>query len=125
MTKQILVVDDEEILRELICTCLEDLGGWNVILAASGAEGLLKAESAPLDAILLDVSMPEISGFQCCEVLKTNVTTQAIPIVLLTAKALAEDRDRFAKLDIAGIITKPFDPLLVCDQIVELLNWNE
>lgn len=125
MSKQILVIDDEEALRELACTCLEDIGGWNVISAASGAEGLIEAEATPLDAILLDVSMPDLNGFQCYETLRANAKTQTIPIILLTAKALAEDRLCFVKLDIAGVITKPFDPLLICNQIAELLNWNK
>jgi CheY-like chemotaxis protein len=123
MTKSILVVDDEESLRDLACTCLEDLGGWNTISAASGQEALNKAETNALDAILLDVSMPEMDGFQCYEQLKANPTTQAIPIVLLTAKVLPDDRTRFAQMKIAGVITKPFDPIAICHQLSQLLNW--
>lgn len=124
MTKHILVVDDEDSLRDLACTCLEDLGGWNAIAAASGQEALLKAETIPLDAILLDVSMPEIDGFQCYEKLKANPTAQTIPVILLTAKVLPDDRTRFAQMEIAGVITKPFDPTLICDQVAELLGWD-
>ncbi|NJO43410.1 MAG: response regulator [Cyanobacteria bacterium CRU_2_1] len=124
MTKCILVVDDEESLRELACICLEDLGGWEVIMAESGSEGLLKAETHPPDAILLDVSMPEMDGFQCYEKLKANPVTQTIPVILLTAKVLPDDRTRFAQMAIAGVITKPFDPTLICDQVAELLGWN-
>jgi CheY-like chemotaxis protein len=124
MTKRILVVDDEDSLRDLACTCVEDLGGWNAIEAASGREALLKAETMPLDAILLDVSMPEMDGFQCYEKLKESPTTQTVPIILLTAKILPDDRTRFAQMDIAGVITKPFDPVLICNQIAELLGWN-
>lgn len=118
-----VVIDDEEALRELASTCLEDIGGWSAILAASG-EGLLKAKISCPSAILLDVSMPGLDGFQCYEQLKANPLTQAIPIILLTAKTLAGDRDRFVQLDIAGVITKPFNPLLICDQIAQLLNWQ-
>lgn len=124
MTKRILVVDDEASLRDLACICLEDLGGWQVISAASGQEALLKAESQPLDAILLDVSMPEMDGFQCYEKLKANPASQTIPVILLTAKVLPNDRNRFAQMAIAGVITKPFDPTLICDQIAEILAWN-
>jgi CheY-like chemotaxis protein len=124
MTKHILVVDDEASLRDLACTCLEDLGGWEVISAASGQEALLQAETHPLDAILLDVSMPEMDGLQCYEKLKHNPTTRPIPVVLLTAKVLPDDRVRFAQMKIAGVITKPFDPILICDQMAALLNWD-
>lgn len=124
MTKRILVVDDEEALRELTCTCLEDLAGWDVIWAESGSEALRKAETNDLDAILLDVSMPDMDGFRCHEKLKENPATQPIPVILLTAKVLPDDRNRFAQMDLAGVITKPFDPLLICEQIAEMLEWS-
>ncbi len=124
MTKRILVVDDEDSLRDLACTCLQDLGGWDVIPAESGHEALLKAETHALDAILLDISMPEMDGFQCYETLKANSKTQGIPIILLTAKVLPDDRTRFNQMDIAGVIIKPFNPILICDQISQLLGWD-
>jgi CheY-like chemotaxis protein len=124
MTYCILVVDDEDSLRDLACTCLEDLGGWNTIAAASGQEALLKAEASAIDAILLDISMPEMDGFQCYEKLKENPVTQSIPIVLLTAKVLPDECVRFAEMHVAGTISKPFDPTLICDQIAEMLHWS-
>jgi CheY-like chemotaxis protein len=124
MTKQILIVDDEASLRDLACTCLEDLGGWTVIEAESGMEALVKAEANALDAILLDVSMPDMDGFHCYEKLKENPRTQAIPVILLTAKVLPDDRARFAQMNLAGVITKPFDPMSICDQVTELLGWD-
>jgi CheY-like chemotaxis protein len=123
MTKCILVVDDEDALRELATMCLEDLGGWQVVAAASGAAGLQQAATQPVDAILLDVSMPDMDGFECYEKLKANPVTQAIPIILLTAKVLPSDRTRFAQMAIAGVVTKPFDPTQICQQIAHFLNW--
>jgi CheY-like chemotaxis protein len=125
MKKRILVIDDEDSLRELACTCLEDLGGWTAIEAASGREGLLQAQASPPDAILLDVSMPEMDGFEFYTHLKANSITQALPVIFLTAKVLPDDRAKFAGMNIAGFITKPFDPTLLCDQIAELLNWAD
>jgi CheY-like chemotaxis protein len=125
MTKRILVVDDEEALRELTAACLEDLGGWEVITAESGHDGLQKALANTLDAILLDVSMPDVDGFAVYERLKAEQSLQNLPIVLLTAKVLPTDRARFAQMDIAGIVTKPFDPTLLCAQLATLLGWEE
>jgi CheY-like chemotaxis protein len=125
MTKRILVIDDEEALRELACSCLEDLGGWDVVMAESGQDGLGKAAENTLDAILLDVSMPEMDGFQCYERLKANPETQTIPIILLTAKVLPDDRNRFEQMEIAGVIAKPFDPVSICDRVSELLGWDD
>ena len=124
MTKRILVIDDEEAIRELACACLEDLAGWEAVAAAGGHEGLLVAQSTALDAILLDVSMPNMDGVTCYQQLKEYPTTQAIPVILLTAKVLPDDQARFAEMAIAGVITKPFKPTLICAQIAELLNWD-
>lgn len=121
MTKCILVIDDEDSLRELASACLEDLGGWTAIEAASGREGLIQAQAQLPDAILLDVSMPEMDGFEFYKHLKANPITQALPVILLTAKVLPNDRARFAEMDIAGCITKPFDPTQLCNQIAKLL----
>jgi CheY-like chemotaxis protein len=125
MTKCILVIDDEDSLRELACTCIEDLGGWTAIEAASGQEGLHQAQAYAPDAILLDVSMPQMDGFEFHTHLKANPITQALPVIFLTAKVLPDDRAKFAEMDIAGFITKPFDPTLLCDQIADLLNWAD
>jgi CheY-like chemotaxis protein len=124
MTRNILIVDDEESLRDLACTCLEDLGGWNATSAESGHAALAHAAASHWDAILLDVSMPDLDGFHCYEELKQNPVTQAIPIILLTAKVLPDDRTRFEQMDIAGVITKPFDPILICAQVAEMLGWD-
>ncbi|BAU13528.1 response regulator receiver domain protein [Leptolyngbya sp. NIES-3755] len=120
MAKRILVIDDEDSIRELACACLEDLGDWETVAAASGQEGISLAQTEAIDAILLDVSMPDMDGFECYELLKPL----AIPIIVLTAKVLPEDRSRFAQLAIVGVITKPFQPALLCTQIAQLLNWE-
>jgi CheY-like chemotaxis protein len=123
-THHILVIDDEEEIREVVRACLEDLGGWEVVTAASGNEGLIKAQTERLDAILLDVSMPGMDGFRCFELLQENSKTQTVPVILLTAKVLPEDQARFEQMDIAGVITKPFNPVIICDQMAKILNWN-
>ncbi|MBC7972592.1 MAG: response regulator [Verrucomicrobia bacterium] len=120
MPQRLLVVDDEESLRDLIAVCLEALGGWDVSTAESGQEGLSKAAFTPLDAILLDVSMPTMDGFAVYETLKAAVALQHISIVLLTAKVLPGDRVRFAQMAIAGVITKPFEPTLLCTQLATM-----
>ncbi len=124
MIKRILVIDDEDSIRELACACLEDLGGWETVMASSGQFGLLQAQSTRIDAILLDVSMPDMDGFECYHQLKNHAATRSIPIILLTAKVLPEDRVRFAELAIAGVITKPFNPTLICAQVAKFLNWD-
>ncbi len=123
MTKRILVIDDEMDIRDVVCLSLEAFGGWQTSSAASGREGLLQAADSSWDAILLDISMPDMDGFAVYEQLQANSRTQSIPVVLLTAKVLPSDRDRFADLGVAGVIAKPFDPVTVWRQVAQSLGW--
>jgi len=120
----ILIVDDEEDIRDVVRVSLEEFAGWSTITAESGVEGLQIAQTETLDAILLDISMPDMNGLQLCEALQANPETQKIPVIVLTAKVLPSDRRRFIDLDIAGIITKPFDPMTIWRQVAEILEWN-
>jgi two-component system, OmpR family, alkaline phosphatase synthesis response regulator PhoP len=122
--KRILVIDDEEVIQEVIQGCLEDIGEWKVITASSGQEGLLVAESKLPDGILLDVSMPEMDGIKTLQKLQQNPVTQGIPVVLLTAKVQAADQARFSQLAIAGVILKPFDPLILVDLVAAAFHWD-
>ncbi|UBF30012.1 response regulator (plasmid) [Kovacikia minuta CCNUW1] len=130
MTRRILIVDDEEDIRDVVRVSLEEFAGWLTIVAMSGIEGLqiakseAKASEAAIDAILLDISMPDMDGFQMCEELKADPDTQKIPVIVLTAKVLPSDRQRFAELDVAGVITKPFNPITIWRQVAEILGWN-
>ncbi|RZM79414.1 response regulator [Leptolyngbya iicbica] len=123
MTKRILIVDDEADICQVVQASLEEFGGWQTFLAHSGAEGLTVAQAKRPDAILLDVSMPVMDGFQMFEHLRENPDLQDIPVILLTSKVLARDRKRFADLSIAGVITKPFNPLTIWQQVASLLSW--
>ncbi|MFB2969633.1 response regulator [Aerosakkonema sp. BLCC-F183] len=124
MAKKVLIVDDEERLRELVQACLEDLGGWTALTAGSAQEGLQIAQTEAIDAILLDVSMPGMDGFALYEQLQANPATRSIPVILLTAKVLASDRARFAQMGIAGVISKPFDPITITEEVAEILGWK-
>jgi CheY-like chemotaxis protein len=124
MTKRVLAIDDEELVREVIQGCLEDIGGWEVLLAGSGSEGLAIAQSESLDAILLDVSMPGMDGIETFQKLQENFSTKEIPVILLTAKVQPTDKARFSQLGISGAIAKPFDPIALTDQVAEVLGWS-
>ncbi|OKH37923.1 two-component system response regulator [[Phormidium ambiguum] IAM M-71] len=125
MTKWILVVDDDDEIREVVQASLEEFGGWQTITAASGHEALQIAKTDVLDAILLDISMPGMDGFEVCSALQAEPRTQNIPVIVLTAKALLSDRQQFLDLDIAGVIIKPFDPINIWRQVAQILGWSE
>lgn len=120
--KKALVIDDEADLRKLIQTCLELTGGWQVVTASSGKEGLAKAQTQQIDVILLDVMMPEMDGHATLQKLRAHSATQHIPVILLTAKERSMQQSQFAELGVRGTIGKPFNPLKLADQITAALN---
>lgn len=123
--KRILVIDDEDGIREIIQICLEAAAGWEVLTAASGSEGLVTAQVARPDAILLDVMMPDMDGPTTFRNLQANVATQHIPTILLTAKAKISEQKQFIDLGVTGVITKPFKAQDLVNQIRKILNWSE
>ncbi|MFB2921401.1 MULTISPECIES: response regulator [Aerosakkonema] len=123
--KRILIIDDEDDIREIAQVSLETMGGWEVLTAASGDEGLAIASEQVLDAILLDVMMPDMDGPTIFQKLQANQATQHIPVVLLTAKVQAAEQRRFAQLGVKAVLTKPFDPMMLATQLAKALNWSQ
>lgn len=123
-TRRILIIDDEERIREVVQICLIKLAHWEAIAVGSGLEGLHQAETKQPDAILLDMSMPDMDGITTLEQLQNNPATQAIPVILLTAKVQPLEQSQYAQLGIAGLIAKPFDPVQIGQQIAHILGWN-
>ncbi|AFZ34849.1 response regulator receiver protein [Stanieria cyanosphaera PCC 7437] len=121
--KRILVVDDDDGIREVIQICLEAIAGWEVIPVSSGAEGLKQAEQQQPDAILLDVMMPCMDGITTFKQLQINQKIQHIPTILLTAKAKISEQKQLQNLGVAGVIVKPFEPQNLINQIKNILNW--
>jgi CheY-like chemotaxis protein len=122
-TKRILVVDNEPYIQEVAKVCLETVASWDVLLASSGAECLRVAAAEQPDAILLDVMMPDMDGMTTLQKLQENPATQAIPVILLTAKIQASDRRRYAQMGTLAAIAKPFDPLKLAEQVATALGW--
>lgn len=124
MTRRVLIVDDEPHIREVALLSLQAIGGWDVIEASSGVEAIAKAKKERPDAILLDVMMPEMDGPTTVEKLRADAATSSIPVVLLTAKVQASDREHFDGLEVSGVIAKPFDPMSLADEVARVLGWE-
>jgi CheY-like chemotaxis protein len=122
--RRILLVDDDPGIREVARTVLEMVGGYEVETAASGLEGLEKARTSPPDAIVLDVMMPGLDGPGTFTLLQEQPETRDVPVILLTAKTQPADRSRFAALGVTGMLSKPFDPMALSDQIADILGWQ-
>jgi CheY-like chemotaxis protein len=124
VAKRILVIDDEDDIREVAQIGLEMIANWQVITARSGEEGILKAKAEQPDAILLDVMMPGMDGPTTFRKLRDDTMARHIPVLLLTAKVQAADRRQFADLGVTGVIAKPFDPLTLAEEMTRLLGWS-
>jgi len=124
MAHRILIIDDEEDIREVAALSLETVAGWEVMMASSGAQGLARAIDYQPEAILLDVMMPGMDGPTPFLELRKNPATAHIPVLLLTAKVQSSDQRRFADLGVNAVLFKPFDPLTLSTQIAGVLGWN-
>ena len=124
MAHKILIIDDEDDIREVASLSLQTVAGWEVIVANSGAQGVARAAEQRPDAILLDVMMPGMDGPTTFRELRKNPATARIPVVLLTAKVQGTDQRRFADLGVEAILFKPFDPLTLAGQISSALGWS-
>jgi CheY-like chemotaxis protein len=122
--RKILIIDDEDDIREVAGLSLETVAGWEVIKASSGAQGVARAAEQHPDAILLDVMMPGMDGPATLRELRKNPATAGIPVLLLTAKVQGTDQRRFADLGVEAVLFKPFDPLTLSTQISRALGWN-
>jgi CheY-like chemotaxis protein len=125
MSRRILVVDDDPLLREVAQTALELVGGWQVTTAPSGGQAQQQARTDRPDAILLDVMMPEVDGPSTVNGLRADPTTRDIPIIFLTAKTSSDDRGEWRSLGLAGVISKPFNPMTLAAEMATLLGWPE
>jgi CheY-like chemotaxis protein len=122
-SKLILVIEDDLDIQVVVKSCLNKLGGWEVVQAISGAAGIQQAQSCAPDAILLDMMMPDMDGLSVLQRLQAESSTQSIPVILLTAKVEFNQPQAYEPLQLAGVITKPFDPLQLVQQMVEILHW--
>jgi phosphate regulon transcriptional regulator PhoB len=121
MKSKILVVDDEPDVVHLIEYNLK-AAGFDVISAADGEQALKKARSGNPDLIILDLMLPEVEGLEVCKILRRDVSTSAIPIVMLTAKASETDRVLGLELGADDYVTKPFSPRELVLRVKRLLR---
>ena len=122
--RRILIIDDEDDIREVAALSLESVAGWSVLTACSGAEGIRAAHVEQPDAILMDVMMPSMDGPTTFREMQRSPEIANIPVVLLTAKVQGVDQRRFAGLGVAGVLFKPFDPLTLAEQMASTLGWS-
>jgi CheY-like chemotaxis protein len=119
---KVLLVDDEPDIRRVAKLGLARVGGMEVVEAANGTEALARAKEDKFDAVLLDVMMPVLDGPSTLARLREDPATAGIPVVFLTAKAIAAEVDRLKSLGAAGVLTKPFDPMTLARDLKGVLG---
>lgn len=124
-SKQILVIDDDEIIRLVIQLTLKTFASWEVLIAPSGLEGITIAQAEKPDAILLDMMMPDMDGFATIHQLHSQLKTQNIPIILVTAKTKMGETQKWKEIGVTGVITKPFEPSDLVPTMLTMLGWKE
>ena len=106
---RVLVVDDDEVIRQLIAVNLT-LEGFDVATAVDGQDCLDKVAAIDPDVITLDVMMPRLDGWVTAGQLRRNPQTSRIRVVLITARAQEDDKNRGREIGVDAYLTKPFDP---------------
>jgi CheY-like chemotaxis protein len=120
-TPLVLLVEDHSEPREVYRAFLEFVG-YRVTEAVDGDEALARAAAEIPDVIVMDMSLPKLSGWTATERLKAGPVTRSIPIVAFTAHALAHDRSRALELGCDGFVAKPVHPMVVVDEIRRVIG---
>jgi CheY-like chemotaxis protein len=118
---KILLVEDNEMNRDMLARRLQRRG-YEVLIAVDGAEGVAKAQADRPDLILMDMSLPVMDGWEATTALKAAPETQVIPIIALTAHAMAGDREKAIEAGADDYDTKPIDFTHLLSKIEALLN---
>lgn len=117
MPYQILLVDDDQYLRDSVKSYLQEKG-FQITLANNASEAMQYLMRSIPDILISDIVMPQISGYELIRYIRSNNTLKDLPIILLTAKGMTQDRIRGYNLGCNAYLPKPFDP----DELVSIIN---
>jgi two-component system cell cycle response regulator DivK len=119
--KKILLVEDNEMNRDMLARRLQKRG-FELVLAEDGLVGVKLAQTEKPDLILMDMSLPGMDGWEASRVLKGDAATAGIPIIALTAHAMAEDREKALGAGCNEFETKPVDLASLLNKMAALLG---
>jgi two-component system, cell cycle response regulator DivK len=117
----VLLVEDNEFNSDMLLRRLQR-NGWNVVVAVDGRQGVELAGSQPIDLILMDMSLPELDGWEATKLLKANSQTHNIPVIALTAHAMSGDREKALLAGCDDYETKPIEFARLLDKMASLLR---
>jgi two-component system, OmpR family, alkaline phosphatase synthesis response regulator PhoP len=120
--RKVLLVEDEQDIRKVAQISLQFRGGWTVVVATDGIDGLAMAASERPDLILLDCMMPRMDGYETCRQLKLQPELRDIPVIFLTAKSQESEVRKGLQVGAVGYLIKPFNPMRLADEILTILE---
>jgi len=118
---RVLVVDDSEVIRTLICVNLE-MEGFEVVTAVDGQDALEKVHDAAPDVMTIDVKMPRLDGFDTVARLRADPRTSDLKVAMVTACAQDSDIRRGREVGVDAYVTKPFDPATLVRTVRDLVD---
>jgi CheY-like chemotaxis protein len=116
---RVLVVDDDDVIRQLICVNLE-LEGFQVHVAVDGQDALDRVKQVRPHVVTLDIMMPRLDGWETATRLRADPETADIRVILLSARAQEADLRRGDRIGVDAYLTKPFDPDELIDTVRRL-----
>ena len=116
----LLLVDDDDDIRAVAAAALELVSGFRTVTASNGLDAVKQARQHHPDGIILDVMMPGMDGLQTVEILKSHSEPPGIPVVMLTARVDGDEPPG----TVAGVISKPFDPMRLGDEVSRIFGWT-
>ncbi|WP_025739352.1 response regulator [Salinivibrio socompensis] len=121
---KVLYVEDDPDIREIATLALEDVGGLTLQTCESGERALQEVEGFKPQIILLDVMMPNMDGPETLTAMRERgLVDDSILIMFMTAKVHPEELERYKALGVSNVISKPFDPMTLADDISAF--WDE
>lgn len=121
MGQRVLLIEDEPNIIEAVSFLLTR-DGWTVHVHSDGATANERLKDPKPDAVILDVMLPGKSGFEILRDMRADPETAALPVLMLTAKGQAQDRELAMELGASGFMTKPFSNAEVLEQVRALLS---
>lgn len=121
MGMRVLHVEDDLDIQEIAKLSLETIGGFEILQCSSGKQALKLVEAFNPDLFLFDVQMPEMSGETLYQEIRQLPGLENIPTIFMTARAQEKDVTALKKLGALDVVTKPFDPMALPEQIKEIL----
>lgn len=123
MSRTLLVVDDEPDIRELARLSLERVGGFTVHTAGTADDAIALVDQVRPDLVLLDVMMPGTDGPTLLGRIRRSPGGEQVPVVFLTASVQDHQLAGLRALDVRGVLSKPFDPMTLSDQVRAVAGW--